>query len=271
MKERAQFLVRALLSAFVLLLPLAGLYRWQSQQAAVTGTPGMALLRGQAEVLYSNTAEWRLVSQGALGIGDAVRALDNVRLTLSDGTVLDLEPGALLQVRDATANGERLVVRQEAGRLAVETQNPGFRLETASASLSVQTARFRVEVNGPDDTFVATEQGHVFGQSGGEAVSVPAGEGWRSGAAQRVTTQPAKTPVIEAPPPPSPLPTRTPVRTPTPVPPTATPSQRFHTVAAGETLSEIAQRYGATVDAILRANNMSNPNMLSIGAKLLIP
>lgn len=48
-------------------------------------------------------------------------------------------------------------------------------------------------------------------------------------------------------------------------------SQRMHTVASGETLYGIAQRYGVTVQAIINANNLANPDRLSIGQQLIIP
>lgn len=44
-----------------------------------------------------------------------------------------------------------------------------------------------------------------------------------------------------------------------------------HVVAAGETMLAIAQRYGVTVNAILEANNLTNPDQLSIGQELIIP
>jgi len=44
-----------------------------------------------------------------------------------------------------------------------------------------------------------------------------------------------------------------------------------HTVQAGETLASIAERYGVTVQAIVAANNISNPNIISVGAELFIP
>lgn len=43
-----------------------------------------------------------------------------------------------------------------------------------------------------------------------------------------------------------------------------------YTVVSGDSLYRIAQRFGVTVDAIMRANNLSNSN-LSIGQKLVIP
>jgi LysM repeat protein len=45
----------------------------------------------------------------------------------------------------------------------------------------------------------------------------------------------------------------------------------WHVVAAGETLSLIAARYGVTVDAIVAANGLSNPNAIYAGQRLFIP
>lgn len=44
-----------------------------------------------------------------------------------------------------------------------------------------------------------------------------------------------------------------------------------HVVQAGETLSGIAQRYNLSVDALLAANALDNPNFLSVGQVLLLP
>lgn len=51
----------------------------------------------------------------------------------------------------------------------------------------------------------------------------------------------------------------------------ASSGQRIHTVSAGETLYVISQRYGVTIEVIVQANNLSNPNALSIGQQLIIP
>jgi LysM repeat protein len=48
-------------------------------------------------------------------------------------------------------------------------------------------------------------------------------------------------------------------------------TQTTHTVQTGETLSTIAQRYGVTVNAIVTANNLSNPDRLNVGQQLVIP
>ena len=52
--------------------------------------------------------------------------------------------------------------------------------------------------------------------------------------------------------------------------PTAVPAQT-HTVQAGETLTAIAQRYGVTVQAIIAANDIPNPDRVAIGTQLIIP
>lgn len=44
-----------------------------------------------------------------------------------------------------------------------------------------------------------------------------------------------------------------------------------HTVAAGETLSQIARRYGTTTRAIVDANQLSDPDRVRVGQQLTIP
>lgn len=51
----------------------------------------------------------------------------------------------------------------------------------------------------------------------------------------------------------------------------STGGQAVHTVSSGESLFVIAQRYGVTIDAIVEANDLANPNQLSIGQQLIIP
>jgi LysM repeat protein len=45
----------------------------------------------------------------------------------------------------------------------------------------------------------------------------------------------------------------------------------IHVVAAGEGLNAIARRYNVSVTAIMEANNLSNPNFLTVGQELIIP
>jgi LysM repeat protein len=57
-----------------------------------------------------------------------------------------------------------------------------------------------------------------------------------------------------------------------PIPTPSSPvGQRIHVVEPGETLSEIARMYGATVDEIVQANGLDNPNDISVGQALVIP
>lgn len=52
---------------------------------------------------------------------------------------------------------------------------------------------------------------------------------------------------------------------------TPSPSGPIYIVQAGDTLTDIAQRFNVTVVALLGANNLTNPNLLSAGQKLVIP
>lgn len=51
---------------------------------------------------------------------------------------------------------------------------------------------------------------------------------------------------------------------------TATAPATTHTVAAGETLAGIAGVYGASVDSLVSANNLTNPNLIRIGQQIVI-
>ncbi len=53
--------------------------------------------------------------------------------------------------------------------------------------------------------------------------------------------------------------------------PTQARQARFHVVRRGETLSAIAVRYGTSVEAIVEANGLSNPDMIYVGQRLIIP
>ncbi len=56
------------------------------------------------------------------------------------------------------------------------------------------------------------------------------------------------------------------------VAPTPTPiGQIVYVVEWGDTLWEIARRYGTTVDAIAAVNHISNPNLIYVGQWLVIP
>lgn len=55
------------------------------------------------------------------------------------------------------------------------------------------------------------------------------------------------------------------------VPPSAGTQQRTHVVQKDETLLSIARRYGVTVQAIQKANNIANPDLIYPGQVLVIP
>ena len=46
---------------------------------------------------------------------------------------------------------------------------------------------------------------------------------------------------------------------------------RTHTLKSGETLFRLSAKYGVTVAAIQKANNIKNPNSMRDGMKLAIP
>jgi LysM repeat protein len=53
--------------------------------------------------------------------------------------------------------------------------------------------------------------------------------------------------------------------------PVATEAPPLHIVQAGETLSTISTFYDVSMDDIMVANGMSNPNLISVGQQLVIP
>ncbi|MCU0512900.1 MAG: LysM peptidoglycan-binding domain-containing protein [Anaerolineae bacterium] len=55
------------------------------------------------------------------------------------------------------------------------------------------------------------------------------------------------------------------------VTPTPAPGTQTYTVVTGDTLFRIAVRFGTTVNALAQANNLSNPNRIFAGQRLIIP
>lgn len=61
----------------------------------------------------------------------------------------------------------------------------------------------------------------------------------------------------------------TPVPSPTPIPTPA--SDNVHVVVRGDTLSSIARRYNTTVAILMQLNNISNPDVISVGQRIILP
>lgn len=66
-----------------------------------------------------------------------------------------------------------------------------------------------------------------------------------------------------------------PIHTPTPDPPRVLPTPRTepetYTVQASDTLGEIARRFNTSLEALIEANQLANPDLLYVGQVLLIP
>ena len=93
------------------------------------------------------------------------------------------------------------------------------------------------------------------------------------------TTPPPTAAASEVPSPTSaPTPAATPAPTPAPTPtpkptaaPTPAPTQVTYVVKTGDQLARIAARYGVTVKAIQEANGIKDPNLITVGQRLVIP
>jgi len=66
----------------------------------------------------------------------------------------------------------------------------------------------------------------------------------------------------------TPVPTPTHTITPTPV---LTPTPIVYVVQAGDVLGTIARKYGTTVEAIVKANAIADPDFIRQGQELVIP
>ena len=82
------------------------------------------------------------------------------------------------------------------------------------------------------------------------------------------TATPTKSPT--ATPTPTKSPTAAPTKSPTPTP-TATTKPSSYIVAAGDTLTKIANKFGVTQAALMTANKITNANSIQVGQKLVIP
>jgi len=117
---------------------------------------------------------------------------------------------------------------------------------------------------GPNGSYVVLVTATPSGNS--QPAEVPAAEGIGiAGTSAPPASQPQISP-DDAPTPtfiPTPNPTRTAVEDPT--------EDIIHIVQFGDTLAIIAAQYGVTVDSVIAANNITNPNVLAVGQRLIIP
>ena len=68
----------------------------------------------------------------------------------------------------------------------------------------------------------------------------------------------------------TPTPEPLPTETPTPRPPKK-PTAQVYIVQPGDTLSKIAERFGVTIDALIKTNMIVNPDALQVNQELTIP
>ncbi|MFD4397865.1 LysM peptidoglycan-binding domain-containing protein [Kitasatospora sp. NPDC058478] len=102
----------------------------------------------------------------------------------------------------------------------------------------------------------------------GQQITVPAASASATAAPATPAPEPAETPA-----PVEPAPTETPQPTPSPDPlPTPAPGAATHTVAAGDSLSAIAARYGVGLDAVANANpQITDPDRIEVGQVVSLP
>ena len=69
-------------------------------------------------------------------------------------------------------------------------------------------------------------------------------------------------------------PTPAPIPTPAPAPvaaPAAAPGANTYTIASGDTIARVARKHSVSIESIISANNLRNPDRVSIGQQLIIP
>lgn len=122
---------------------------------------------------------------------------------------------------------------------------------TAALAMSGALARDADPSSVPTQVAVATQRPSPTQRATPSALSPTATPAPTTAPTIAPTATPAPTPVATA--------------VPTPVP------QQTYTVVAGDTLALIAQRFGTTVEALLAANDIDDPNTINVGQVLVIP
>lgn len=262
----ANGLAKAITGAILLLIPVVGIYLANpAPTGPVASPPAILATVGQpAEVLAADSQSWRPGAVPiALHAGDAVRSSQSISLTLVEGSIVQLQPGAQVLIGAYTEATRHLQIRQITGTIVVDTANPNLTIETAATVAALRPGSFRIVAQG-DNATVTVFRGTVAGKAGDSEVPIGEGEEVRLTAGQSQAVR------WERPAAPTPVPVATRAPTPTPMP-TVGPAQRTHIVEQGDTLLYLAAKYRTTVEAIQRLNNITDPHSLSIGQKLLIP
>lgn len=122
-------------------------------------------------------------------------------------------------------------------------------------------------------TAVPDPTGRQVARSLPTASSAPATRSASPAPTSAPTATPTKAPTATPTKAPTASPTSPPTAAPTPPrrSPSPAPTSPFYTVRAGDTLFEIAQSHGVTVEAMQEANGIEDPDVIRTGARLVIP
>jgi LysM repeat protein len=248
---------------------------------------------------------WQALGGSALQ-GDAERGAVTQQI---EGTMTEAQVSAIVAMR-LTQEDVRAWAQSQGGRAAGGSgQGQGGRQQPGGGGgpqgmSEEQIAQMRQQFQNMSPEERATRRAQFGGQggpgggasprgggsSGGLVASVVALLAERSGTAARqvrrqrpsLTPTPTQktalevTPTVtrEATPTPAVAPSSTPTATPQPTAtavPSPTPEPVVHVVQAGDSLAAIAQAYGVTLQAIVEANNIQDPNTIRVGQRFVVP
>jgi len=139
----------------------------------------IARIMGPARVQWAGTNIWReWRSDDTLHSGDRLRSDDTtVEVYLTEGTVLTLAPGTILEVGLCLDEDGQCRLRQTSGSMTVVGRASGLVLETASSRIlpKITPVAFRTTIEDRQRTTISVEAGEVFIEQGGTYLLVTAG------------------------------------------------------------------------------------------------
>ncbi len=281
--------------------------------ASLSVLNGQATIKRGNAVAADKKTRFKSGERSVVLVGDRILTGDNSQalLTFSDGTTMEMGANAdvtleELQMDDATSL--RIIhfkvwlgktTHRVARALAPASR---YQVESPSSSAAVRDTVFTVETFSDEHMRVATDEGVVRVDLGQETVDVHAGEVVDAIVGQPLnvklqnpptptpTNTPTPTPTFT----PTPTPTETGTSTPTPTPtatptptntatptftptglptPTPTPTPDLYIVQAGDTLSEIAEKLGVSLESLAAINGhaIDDPHWIQPGQILLVP